>query len=71
MGRETHEMARSPRNAKGARFAFAAFGCFASFVIQRFSARVVQQLERLRAQHREAERQAEHFFQTLLHGAFA
>jgi len=34
-------------------------------------ARIVQQFERLRAQQREAERQAEHLFQTLLHGAFA
>jgi len=29
-----------------------------------------QQFERLRAQQREAERQAEHLFQTLLHRAF-
>jgi len=34
-------------------------------------ARVVQQFERLRAQQREAERQAEHLFQTLLHRAFS
>jgi len=33
-------------------------------------ARIVQQFERLRAQQREAERQAEHLFQTLLHRAF-
>jgi type I restriction enzyme S subunit len=33
-------------------------------------ARIVQQYERLRAQQREAERQAEHLFQTLLHRAF-
>jgi type I restriction enzyme S subunit len=32
--------------------------------------RIVQQFERLRAQQREAERQAEHLFQTLLHRAF-
>ncbi len=32
---------------------------------------IVQQFERLRAQQREAERQAEHLFQTLLHRAFA
>lgn len=37
---------------------------------QRF-ARIVQQFERLRAQQREAERQAEHLFQTLLHRAFS
>ena len=32
--------------------------------------RIVQQSERLRAQQREAERQAEHLFQTLLQRAF-
>lgn len=34
-------------------------------------ATVVQRVERLRAQQREAERQAEHLFQTLLHRAFS
>jgi type I restriction enzyme S subunit len=38
--------------------------------LQRKFARIVQQFERLRAQQREAERQAEHLFQTLLHRAF-
>jgi type I restriction enzyme S subunit len=33
-------------------------------------ARIVHKLERLRAQQREAQRQAEHLFQTLLHWAF-
>jgi type I restriction enzyme S subunit len=33
-------------------------------------ARIVHQFERLRAQQREAQRQAEHLFQTLLHRAF-
>jgi len=32
---------------------------------------VVQRMERLRAQQREAEREAEHLFQTLLHKAFS
>jgi type I restriction enzyme S subunit len=36
---------------------------------QQFAA-IVRQFERLRAQQREAERQAEHLFQTLLHRAF-
>jgi type I restriction enzyme S subunit len=36
---------------------------------QKFAA-IVQRFERLRAQQREAERQAEHLFQTLLHRAF-
>jgi len=40
-------------------------------VLQQKFARIVQQFERLRAQQREAERQAEHLFQTLLHRAFA
>ncbi|MDE3090476.1 MAG: restriction endonuclease subunit S [Chloroflexota bacterium] len=39
--------------------------------LQEKFARVVQQFERLRAQQREAERQAEHLFQTLLHRAFS
>lgn len=38
--------------------------------LQQKFARIVQQFERLRAQQREAERQAEHLFQTLLHIAF-
>lgn len=38
--------------------------------LQQKFARIVQQFERLRAQQREAERQAEHLFQTLLHRAF-
>ena len=38
--------------------------------LQKRFARVVRKLERLRAQQREAERQAEHLFQTLLHRAF-
>ena len=38
--------------------------------LQRRFAHQVRQLERLRAQQREAERQAEHLFQTLLHRAF-
>jgi type I restriction enzyme S subunit len=38
--------------------------------LQEKFARIVQQFERLRAQQREAERQAEHLFQTLLHRAF-
>ena len=33
-------------------------------------ARIVHKFERLRAQQREAQRQAEHLFQTLLHRAF-
>jgi type I restriction enzyme, S subunit len=37
---------------------------------QKFAA-IVRRFERLRAQQREAERQAEHLFQTLLHRAFA
>lgn len=39
--------------------------------LQQKFARVVQQFERLRAQQREAERQAKHLFQTLLHRAFS
>jgi len=39
--------------------------------LQEKFARVVQQFERLRAQQREAERQTERLFQTLLHRAFA
>ena len=39
--------------------------------LQEKFARVVQQFERLRAQQREAERQAEHLFQTLLYRAFS
>jgi type I restriction enzyme S subunit len=38
--------------------------------LQRKFADVVRRFERLRAQQREAERQAEHLFQTLLHRAF-
>jgi len=38
--------------------------------LQQKFARIVQQHERLRAQQREATRQAEHLFQTLLHRAF-
>ncbi len=38
--------------------------------LQEKFARSVQQFERLRAQQRESERQAEHLFQTLLHRAF-
>jgi type I restriction enzyme S subunit len=37
---------------------------------QKFAA-IVRRFERLRAQQREAERQAEHLFQTLLHRAFS
>lgn len=40
------------------------------FSLQQEYAQVVQKYERLRAQQREAERQAEHLFQTLLHKAF-
>ncbi len=39
--------------------------------LQQKFARVVQQFECLRVQQREAERQAEHLFQTLLHKSFA
>lgn len=42
----------------------------APLALQEKFARIVQQFERLRAQQREAERQAEHLFQTLLHRAF-
>ncbi len=38
--------------------------------LQEKFAQVVQKFERLRTQQREAERQAEHLFQTLLHQAF-
>lgn len=38
--------------------------------LQRQFARIVHRFDRLRAQQREAERQAEHLFQTLLHLAF-
>jgi type I restriction enzyme, S subunit len=38
--------------------------------LQQKFAHIVQKNERLRAQQREAERQAEHLFQTLLHQAF-
>lgn len=38
--------------------------------LQQKFARIVQQFERLSAQQREAERQAEHLFQTLLHKTF-
>ncbi|MDY6875092.1 MAG: restriction endonuclease subunit S [Chloroflexota bacterium] len=40
------------------------------FSPQQQFARIVHKFERLRAQQREAERQAEHIFQTLLHRAF-
>ncbi|MBI4790900.1 MAG: restriction endonuclease subunit S [Chloroflexi bacterium] len=39
--------------------------------LQQKFARIVRRFERLRAQQREAERQAEHLFQTLLHRAFS
>ena len=39
-------------------------------VVQERFFRIVRRLERLRAQQREAERQAQHLFQTLLHQAF-
>jgi hypothetical protein len=39
-------------------------------ILQQQFAQIVQKYERLRAQQREAERQAEHLFQTLLHRAF-
>jgi len=38
--------------------------------LQQHFAHIVHQFERLRAQQREGERQAEHLFQTLLHRAF-
>ncbi|MBL7064121.1 MAG: restriction endonuclease subunit S, partial [Anaerolineae bacterium] len=38
--------------------------------LQQEFAHIVHKFERLRAQQREAERQAEHLFQTLLHRAF-
>ena len=38
--------------------------------LQQVFAGIVRRFERLRAQQREAERQAEHLFQTLLHRAF-
>lgn len=40
------------------------------FSLQEKFASIVQRFERLRAQQREATRQAEHLFQTLLHRAF-
>ncbi len=40
------------------------------FPLQQKFAQIAQKFERLRAQQREAERQAEHLFQTLLHQAF-
>lgn len=40
------------------------------FPLQQQFAQIVQKHERLRAEQREAERQAEHLFQTLLHQAF-
>jgi len=39
--------------------------------LQQVSAQIVHKQERLRAQQREAVRQAEQLFQTLLHRAFA
>jgi type I restriction enzyme S subunit len=39
--------------------------------LQKRFAKIVRQVERLCAQHREAERQAEHLFQSLLHRSFA
>jgi len=41
-----------------------------SLPLQQQFARIVNKFERLRAQQREAQRQAEHLFQTLLHRAF-
>jgi len=38
--------------------------------LQEKFAQIVQRFERLRAQQREADRQAEHLFQTILHRAF-
>ena len=38
---------------------------------QKRIAGILENVERLRAQQREAERQAEHLFQTLLHRAFS
>jgi type I restriction enzyme, S subunit len=38
---------------------------------QKFFAAIVRRFERLRTQQREAERQAEHLFQALLHYAFS
>lgn len=43
---------------------------FPPFSLQQKFAHIVHQFDRLRAQQREAERQAEHLFQTLLHRAF-
>ncbi|MEG4066280.1 restriction endonuclease subunit S [Microcoleus sp. Pol11C2] len=40
------------------------------FALQEKFAQIVQKFERLRTQQREADRQAEHLFQTLLHRAF-
>lgn len=40
-------------------------------MLQEKFACIVQRFERLRAQQREAARQAEHLFQTLLHKAFS
>jgi type I restriction enzyme, S subunit len=44
---------------------------FPPLALQEKFARIVQQFERLRAQQREAERQAEHLFQALLHKSFS
>lgn len=41
-----------------------------SLPLQEKFAQIVQKFERLRTQQQEAERQAEHLFQTLLHRAF-
>ena len=57
MNHETHERTRK---------VFVYFAPFRAFVFQT----AVHKFERFRAQQREALRQAEHLFQTLLHRAF-
>jgi type I restriction enzyme, S subunit len=65
------------RNSRGGTQQFISLGDIRSFPIpipdpalQQKFADIVRRFERLRAQQREAERQAEHLFQTLLHRAF-
>ena len=60
MNHETHEKTRRTRKV------FVCFVPFRAFVFQT----AIHEYERLCAQQREAERQAEHLFQTLLHRAF-
>ena len=67
MNHETHERNHETHEMDEGRERFSCISCpFVSFVFQT----AIHKSEHLRAQQREAERQAEHLFRTLLHRAF-